>query len=331
VNNVVITCVTTPYTVNVQLNGLVTTTPVSVVFQNNGGNNLTFTANGTQPFTVQVNNNSPYSVTISTQPGTQSQMCNVVMGSGTMPTNNKTIQAYCGRTCNSILSAGSLSGDGLLSIDPDGSGPIAAFQAYCVMGGVAGGGWTLIESANNPKLCTAGAVTQGTCSYMPLATMQALANLSTQVHARTPVAAGHDPTNYATSVVATDSQVIQNLRNGAILNANVVVGTSNADNAAFAVQQALWPTFASGVGDGPVSASVFNFWNVGGPACGAQIAADTWPSIYWACDNGGAPPDGGTNDTVGAPLGGWHLTKAQTGYSKWEWQDVNHFLEAYAR
>jgi hypothetical protein len=283
---------------------LVTSTPVTIDLQQNGGDTIALTANGTAQFPTAINNNTPYAVTISTQPANtdlQSQLCNVVSGSGTLPTHNITINVDCGTTCASIHAADPNAGDGLFLIDPDGTGPIQKFQAYCLML-FDGGGWTLAESTDNgngPNSCSAGVVTQNSCTYMPIGTVEALADLSTQVHIRNPVSPGATPVDYIESVSGPDSLVIQNLRAGEILDANVPIGNDAAD-------EALWPTFASNganPGNEPDSAHIFD--------TNCNVSGFQWPNVYYGCN--------ATTLSLIVPL------------SRWESSGTNVSLETYVR
>jgi large repetitive protein len=320
VTTVVITCVTTQYTLSVHLTGLLTTSPVSIDLENNGGNDIVATSDSTAAFTTKVDNNSPYAVTIVTQPAntlTQSQICNVgsvnigtvgspVMSptaSGTMPASDITVEVRCGRTCDSIHGANPSAGDGLFLIDPDGTGPITQFNAYCLML-FDGGGWTLAESVDNNGIglfaCTQGGVTHGSCSFMPKNTVEALANLSTQVHVRSPVPQGIDPPlEFVESVAGAETQVIQNLRAGLLLNANIDPNNN-------ALQESFWTASSSNTipGNQPDSISIVSF------SCGV---GESWPSVYHACGNGF----------------GWHLVDTT---SKWkDTANANTALETYVR
>jgi len=296
ITNVTVTCVTVPYNLSVQINGLVTATPVTITVQN-GGDALSFTGNDSGTFATQVLNGSPYNVTISAQPANtilQSQTCNVAFPAGNMPTNNVTVQVYCGRTCRSIHQANPTQGNGLQLIDPDGSGPITQFNAFCDML-FDGGGWTLAESTTaplGPTQCSAGPVQQNSCTYMPTATVQALANLSSRVHVRSvvlPFPSSGDPTVYATSTA--DTVPIANLRQGRILNFGVPLNDSTTQR---------------------------SYWNlVGNPASRVDFSCDvtanpSWPNVYWACGNNQ----------------GWHLIGND---SRWNFGSGDIPLETYTQ
>jgi prepilin-type N-terminal cleavage/methylation domain-containing protein len=60
-------------------------------------------------------------------------------------------------SCLAILNAGSSTGSGIYTIDPDGSGGNAAFQAYCDMA-TDGGGWTYVARGINTTTAAYGAV-----------------------------------------------------------------------------------------------------------------------------------------------------------------------------
>ena len=89
VTNVAVACTTNSYTVGGVVTGL--GSGLSVVLQDNGGDNLTVNANAPFTFATQVAYGSAYAVTVLTQP--TGQYCTVTGGSGTVPANNVTTVA----------------------------------------------------------------------------------------------------------------------------------------------------------------------------------------------------------------------------------------------
>lgn len=84
------------YAIGGSLSGL--GTGLSVVLQNNGGDNLTVTANGTFTFVTKVSGS--YAVTVLTQPTNQN--CSVTGGSGTASSNVTGIAVACSATTVSV-------------------------------------------------------------------------------------------------------------------------------------------------------------------------------------------------------------------------------------
>jgi hypothetical protein len=170
------------------------------------------------------------------------------------------------RTCLEQRGWSPGSADGVYRIDPDGPGPVAAFDAYCDM---TNGGWTLIMATNGigPDGQSEGAVTPGSASHVPIAIAQALAVVGSQVHIRT---AGLIATESITSVPG--GLAIQNLRNGIVLNAGQLL-TSSADS-----PSAFWT--------GPFAVDSTHLWHTCGPSPWGGLDLP-YPSIYWACNNGG--------------------------------------------
>jgi len=105
VPNITVTCTTASFPIDVNLAGLA---GGSVVFQDNGGNNLTLTANGTFPFTTPIVSGGAYAVTVLTQPTTPSQTCVVPNGTGTVSSATVIVNATC--TTNSFTVGGTVTG-----------------------------------------------------------------------------------------------------------------------------------------------------------------------------------------------------------------------------
>ena len=85
--------VTATYTIGGTISGL---TGSGLVLQNNGGNDLSVDPNSTSfTFTTAIASGTAYSVTVLTQPGTPSQSCSVVNGSGTASANVSNIAINC--------------------------------------------------------------------------------------------------------------------------------------------------------------------------------------------------------------------------------------------
>lgn len=152
VTGVAITCTTNSFTVGGTVIGM-STGPI--VLRNNGGNDLSRSADGTFTFTTPVASGQPYDVTIATQP--PGQICVVANGSGTIGNAAVTdISVLCAMTsCAALHQAAPSLPSGTYSIDPDGTGPQPAFDAYCDMT-TNGGGWTNLDFANNRVLLANG-------------------------------------------------------------------------------------------------------------------------------------------------------------------------------
>ncbi len=88
VTGVVVTCVTTAFSVGGTLTGM--SAGAQVTLQDNGGDNLTLTANGAFKFVTPVPSGSAYAVSVLTQPASPPQTCVISAGTGTVGSSNVT-------------------------------------------------------------------------------------------------------------------------------------------------------------------------------------------------------------------------------------------------
>ena len=82
----------TTYSVGGNLSGLEGS---GLTLQNNNSNDLSLTQNGSFTFSNRINSGSSYSVTVSTQPSSPAQTCEVTNGSGTVSANVENIEVSC--------------------------------------------------------------------------------------------------------------------------------------------------------------------------------------------------------------------------------------------
>lgn len=163
----------------------------------------------------------------------------------TIPSVTKTNPAICLQ----IKNADSHTQSGIYKIDPDGVGSIAAFSAYCDMT-TNGGGYTLIQSYGTGSKSSEGVVNLGSDTYLPLATAQALANLSTKLRI-----SERNTNNYVESI---DSWPISQLSSGRYVNDN-----ANKNGNHFTGNMTSHLQYS----------------------CDANDQEGQYPMIYWACGN----------------------------------------------
>ncbi len=125
VTDVTVTCAATTYTISVAVSGL---TGSGLVFQDNGGDNLSVAANGTFPFATKVATGSPYKVTILTQPS--GQTCTLGSNAQGTAASDVTVNVTCttATPLTITVDATGISGGGSLIVS-DGIGPNLTFAA----------------------------------------------------------------------------------------------------------------------------------------------------------------------------------------------------------
>ena len=105
ITNVSVTCSPTgPYNISATVTGLISGR--TLVLQDNGGDNLSFTANGTKNFGTALYSGSGFAVTVQTQP--PGQACTVASGSGTVSGTNVNVAVTCSALSYTV--GGSVSG-----------------------------------------------------------------------------------------------------------------------------------------------------------------------------------------------------------------------------
>ena len=112
ITNVTVNCIPT-FTVGGNVSGLVGT---GLVLQNNGGDNLAFTASGAFSFATKLAANTNYAVSVLTQPS--GQICTVTNGSGTVTAN----------VSNIVVTCASASGGGLALVANTGADTFSIFR-----------------------------------------------------------------------------------------------------------------------------------------------------------------------------------------------------------
>jgi len=160
ISNVAVVCTTNAYTIGGTVSGLVGS---GLVLRNNGGDNLTVLANGAVTFATAVASGAAYSVTVLSHPGSPSQTCAVVSGSGVVVSGSITnVAVAC--TTNTYTIGGSvtgLTGSGLvLRNNGTNNLTVNANGAFVFGTNVPSGGGYSVTVANQPtnpvQNCTVG-------------------------------------------------------------------------------------------------------------------------------------------------------------------------------
>jgi hypothetical protein len=111
---VTVTCTPALYTISVAVTGL---TGTGLVFQDNGGDNLSVPTSGTYPFATQIASGSTYNVTILTQPSGQS--CSLGSNAAGTATADVTVAVTCGATTTYTITATVTGLTGTLKLEDD--------------------------------------------------------------------------------------------------------------------------------------------------------------------------------------------------------------------
>ena len=153
VTSVMVNC-GTDYVIGGTISGLA---GMSVVLQDNGGDNLTVTANGTFAFATPIETGGAYAVTVLTQPSTPTQTCTVSTGTatGTVGSANVTsVSVVC--TTNTYTVGGTVSGltgAGLVLQDNGGDSlMVTASGTFTFATSVASGGAYAATVMTNPAM-----------------------------------------------------------------------------------------------------------------------------------------------------------------------------------
>jgi len=151
VTSVMVNC-GTDYVIGGTISGLA---GMSVVLQDNGGDNLTVTANGTFAFATPVETGGAYAVTVLTQPSMPTQTCTVSTGSGSVASANvTTVSVVC--VTNTYTVGGTVSGltgAGLVLQDNGGDSlMVSASGTFTFATSVASGGAYAATVMTNPAM-----------------------------------------------------------------------------------------------------------------------------------------------------------------------------------
>ena len=83
----------------------------SLILQNNGSNDLTINADGSFSFTNQLNSGSSYNVTVSNQPISPAQTCEVANSTGTITANVSNVMVTCTENVVAVLPSSAINFD----------------------------------------------------------------------------------------------------------------------------------------------------------------------------------------------------------------------------
>ncbi|HEY5962258.1 MAG TPA: hypothetical protein VIV60_37135, partial [Polyangiaceae bacterium] len=140
VTNVVVNCVSNPFTLSVNVTGL---TSSGLVLQNNAGNDLAIAAAGGTPvvaaFTTPVLSGTGYDVKVAQQPTAPAQVCKVTAGVGSIANADVTVTVTCADTYAVGGTVYGPVGSGIVLTNGTVDYPISASGAFTLPGAVAAG------------------------------------------------------------------------------------------------------------------------------------------------------------------------------------------------
>ncbi|MBK8286861.1 MAG: hypothetical protein IPK97_19460 [Ahniella sp.] len=227
VTSVVVSCVTTTYTIGGSVSGLAAGN--SVVLRNNGGDDVTVGANGNFTFTTPVADGGAYNVSVFTQPTTPNQVCTASANTGTVSGANVTnVAVSCVTTTYTI--GGTVSG-------------LAAGNSVVLQNN---GGDNLTVAANG-SFTFATSVVDGGAYNVSVLTQPTTPNQVCTASANTGTVSGANVTNVAVSCVTT-TYTIGGTVSGLAAGNSVVLQNNGGDNLTVAANGSF--TFATSVVDG---------------------------------------------------------------------------------
>ena len=147
--SVAVSCAIVSYAVSADVSGLAGS---GLVLELNAGNDLAVTANGNASFATLVASGASYQVTVTTQPSSPQQVCNVASGSGTVGSSKVTVAVTCvttGYTVGGTVQG--LSGTGLvLQLNGGNDLPVTANGTVSFASAVATGAPYSVEVRTQP-------------------------------------------------------------------------------------------------------------------------------------------------------------------------------------